>query len=95
MGTDKAYEKSRPIVQAYKDEDENLVLTQSSKIHWSSLKCKRVTRSVLAAELYGMAHWFNFGAVIKATSGKILDLCQSYERRVVYQPIPLDLISYS
>ena len=58
--------------------------TKKAKIiHWSSLKCKRVTRSVLAAELYGMAHGFNIGAVIKATSGKILDLCQSYARREI------------
>ena len=36
-------------------------------IHWSSIKCKRVTRSVLASELYGIAHSFDHGAVIKAT----------------------------
>lgn len=41
-------------------------------IHWSSIKCKRVTRSVLAAELYGMAHRFDIGVVIKATLGKLL-----------------------
>jgi hypothetical protein len=41
-------------------------------IHWSSIKCKRVTRSVLASELYGMAHGFDHGAVIKATIEKIL-----------------------
>ena len=41
-------------------------------IHWSSIKCKRVTRSVLASELYGMAHGFDVGATIKATIEKIL-----------------------
>lgn len=41
-------------------------------IHWSSVKCKRVTRSVLAGELYGMAHGFDLGAVLKATISKIL-----------------------
>ena len=41
-------------------------------IHWSSIKCKRVTRSVLAAELYGMAHGFDTGAVVKATLTKML-----------------------
>ncbi|POS88265.1 hypothetical protein EPUL_000613 [Erysiphe pulchra] len=36
-------------------------------IHWSSIKCKRVTRSVLAAELYAMAHGFDMGIAIKTT----------------------------
>lgn len=36
-------------------------------LHWSSIKCKRVTRSVLASELYAMAHGFDMGAVIKTT----------------------------
>lgn len=41
-------------------------------LHWSSIKCKRVTRSVLASELYGMAHGFDAGAAIKTTIEKIL-----------------------
>ena len=36
-------------------------------LHWSSIKCKRVTQSVLASELYAMAHGFDMGAVIKTT----------------------------
>lgn len=43
-------------------------------IHWSSIKCKRVTRSVLASELYAMAHGFDTGAVIKSTVEKILEI---------------------
>ena len=43
-------------------------------IHWSSIKCKRVTRSVLASELYGMAHGFDIGATIKSTIEKILQI---------------------
>ena len=42
-------------------------------LHWSSTKCKRVTRSVLASELYAMAHGFDAGAVIKATLMQILE----------------------
>ena len=40
---------------------------QSANIlHWSSIKCKRVTRSVLASKLYGLAHGFDMGAAIKS-----------------------------
>ncbi len=45
---------------------------QANVIHWSSIKCKRITRSVLAAELYAMVHSFNKGIVIKTTIKKIL-----------------------
>ena len=41
-------------------------------IHWSSTKCKRVTRSVLASELYAMAHGFDIAVAIKTTIGKAL-----------------------
>ena len=43
-------------------------------LHWSSIKCKRVTRSVLASELYGMVHGFDMGASIKATIEKMLEI---------------------
>ncbi len=43
-------------------------------IYWSSIKCKRVTRSVLASELYAMVHGFDVGAVLKSTTNKILDI---------------------
>ena len=55
-----------------------IVLTDATKkaniVHWSSIKCKRVTRSVLASELYGMAHGFDIGAAIKSTVDKILQI---------------------
>src|ERR1700709_2530677 len=41
-------------------------------IHWSSVKCKRVTRSVLASELY--ANGFDMGACTKATLERILQI---------------------
>jgi hypothetical protein len=43
-------------------------------LHWSSTKCKRVTRSVLASELYAMVHGFDIGASIKATIEKVLKI---------------------
>jgi len=42
-------------------------------LHWSSTKCKRVTRSVLAAELFAMAQGFDMGSVIAKTIKTILD----------------------
>ena len=43
-------------------------------IHWSSTKCKRVTRSVLASELYAMTAGFDTGAVLKATTEQLLGI---------------------
>jgi hypothetical protein len=43
-------------------------------IHWSLVKCKRVTRSVLASELYGMTHGFDISAAIKSSVDKILQI---------------------
>jgi hypothetical protein len=42
-------------------------------IHWSSTKCKRVTRSVLASELYGMVNGFDLGLSIATTIRMITD----------------------
>jgi hypothetical protein len=36
-------------------------------LHCSSTKCKRITRSTLASELYGMVNRFDIGAAIKKT----------------------------
>lgn len=53
-----------------------IVLVDKNKkanlIHWSSIKCKRITRSVLAAELYGIVHGFDIGVAIKLTLDMIL-----------------------
>lgn len=48
------------------------IINKANIIYWSLMKCKQVTRSVLAAELYRMAYEFDIGAVIKTTLGKIL-----------------------
>ena len=48
-----------------------LVLTDMTNkaniIHWSLIKYKRITRSVLVSKLYAIAHRFNINAVIKLT----------------------------
>ncbi|RFU31044.1 hypothetical protein B7463_g5287, partial [Scytalidium lignicola] len=46
----------------------------ANTLHWTSVKCKRVTRSVLALELYGMAYGFDMGAAIKSTIEGILEI---------------------
>ena len=43
-------------------------------IYWSLTKCKKVIRSVLAVELYGMAHSFNIIVAIKLTIDKMLSI---------------------
>jgi hypothetical protein len=40
-------------------------------IHWSSVKCKRVIRSVIAPELYTMSHGFDTTCALKNTLNKI------------------------
>jgi len=53
------------IVLTDRNQDANI-------LHWSLIKCKRVTRNILASELYALAHGFNIAAVIKLTIQKIL-----------------------
>jgi len=43
-------------------------------IYWSSTKCRRVTRSVLASELYGMVYSFNIGAIVKSIVDRALEI---------------------
>jgi len=49
-------------------------LYKANIIYWLLIKCKRVTRSVLALELYAIAHRFNIGAVIKLTIKQLLQI---------------------
>jgi hypothetical protein len=43
-------------------------------LHWSSTKCKRVIRSVLAFELYAIAYGFDIGAFAKSIIDKVLGI---------------------
>ncbi|KAF1934674.1 hypothetical protein EJ02DRAFT_439721 [Clathrospora elynae] len=44
-------------------------------IHYSSTKCKRVTQSVLASEIYGMVKGFDIGIAIATTLRIITEIC--------------------
>lgn len=50
---------------SHKNEDSFEV--QGNIVHWSSTKCKRVTRSVLASEIYGMTSGLDIGFVLART----------------------------
>ncbi|KAF1938764.1 hypothetical protein EJ02DRAFT_353835 [Clathrospora elynae] len=42
-------------------------------VHWSSVKCKRITRSVLASEIYAMAHGVDIAIAIGGTINMIME----------------------
>ena len=48
------------------------ITNKANIIHRSSIKCKQITCSVLAAKLYRMVYEFDIEAVIKLTIEKIL-----------------------
>jgi hypothetical protein len=52
------------IVLVDKDDNANV-------IHWQSVKCRRVTRSVLASELYAMGLGFDIAATIRSTLNQL------------------------
>ncbi len=43
-------------------------------LHWFSIKCKRITRSVLAIELFAMIHDFDVDSILKAILTKMLNI---------------------
>ncbi|KAI0993306.1 hypothetical protein K3495_g14878, partial [Podosphaera aphanis] len=49
-------------------------------IHWQSVKCRRVTRSVLASELYALSLGFDISTTIKSTLDQIC--CNSVKRKI-------------
>ncbi|KAI0398644.1 hypothetical protein F4802DRAFT_611456 [Xylaria palmicola] len=46
---------------------------QGNIVHWNSSKCKRVTRSVLASELYGMVNGFDSAIALRTTLKNIME----------------------
>jgi len=51
-------------------------------VHWNSVKCKRVTRSVLASELYGMVGGFDNAIALRTT---LLQIVRNFQ----LPPIPV------
>ncbi len=47
-------------------------VTHANILHWSSLKCKKMIRSVFAAELFAMIHDFDVDSVLKSILIKML-----------------------
>jgi hypothetical protein len=47
--------------------DTNAFTIRGNVIHYSSTKCKRVTRSVLASKIYSIVNSFNIGIAIATT----------------------------
>ncbi len=45
-------------------------------VHWASTKCKQVTRSILASELYGMTTGYDAGIAISTTLTRITNVLQ-------------------
>jgi len=48
------------------------VTKKANIVYWSLIKYKRVTRSVLASKLYGMAYGFDIAVAIKSMVDKVL-----------------------
>ncbi len=46
--------------------------THANILHWFSIKCKRVTRSVLTAELFAMIHDFDVESILKTILNQML-----------------------
>ena len=55
------------IMLVNESQADNSFKINGNLLHWSSTKCKRVTRSVLASEIYGMVAGFDIAFVLTAT----------------------------
>jgi IS1 family transposase len=53
--------------------DTNTFIICGNVIYYSSTKCKRVTQSVLALEIYSMVNSFNIGITITTTLRMIIE----------------------
>ncbi|KAF2741789.1 hypothetical protein M011DRAFT_413850 [Sporormia fimetaria CBS 119925] len=60
------------LVNESTDTDDTFTI-RGNVIHYSSTKCKRVTRSALASEIYGMVNGFDMGIAIATTLRMIVE----------------------
>lgn len=60
------------IILANETTQEGIFKIFGNIIHWSSTKCKRVTRSVLASEIYGMEEGFDHAIALKTTIDRLM-----------------------
>ena len=63
-----------------KEMDDNSFEMIGNLIHWSSTKCKRVTRSVLVSEIYAMANGVDMGIAIAGTVNSIVNKAGSVHK---------------
>jgi hypothetical protein len=64
------------IVLVYKDHLKSSFALIGNIVHWSSTKCKRITRSTLASEVYGIMNGVNIGIALAITL-EIITICCS------------------
>jgi hypothetical protein len=55
------------IVLAHENHLKSSFALTGNIMHWSSTKCKRITRSTLASEVYGMMNGVNVGIALATT----------------------------
>jgi hypothetical protein len=68
---------------------------RGSIVHWSSTKCKRVTRSVLASEIYAMTAGFDMGYSMMSTINDIVRTLNKQHAELKIPAIPLILLTDS
>ena len=58
------------------DRSDTAFTIRGNVLHWNSTKCKRVTRSILASEIYGMVNGVDIGIAVSTTLRKVTEQLQ-------------------
>jgi hypothetical protein len=67
-----ANENKTPTANGNPNRTDRFII-KGNLIHYSSTKCKRVTRSVLASEIYGIVGGVNMAVAVNTTIKMIMD----------------------